>query len=69
MKNFNLPIKTVAAPDVRKPDPLPSDGESDWMIAVICKLVERDTASGGSEFGGSGRMRPLGTATLADACH
>ncbi len=28
------------------------------MIAVICKRVERDTASGGSEIGGSGRMRP-----------
>jgi hypothetical protein len=67
MKNFNLPIKTVAAPDFRKPDPhpdpLPSDGrgESDWMIAVICKRVERDTASGGSEIGGSGRMRPAKT--------
>jgi hypothetical protein len=29
------------------------------MIAVICKRVERDTASGGSELGGSVRMRPV----------
>jgi hypothetical protein len=28
------------------------------MIAVICKRVERDTASGGSEIGGGVRMRP-----------
>jgi hypothetical protein len=33
-------------------------GKSDWMIAVICKRVERDTASGGSELGDSVRRRP-----------
>ena len=42
------------------PDPLPSDGrgDSDWMSAVICQWVVRDTASDCLEIGGSGRMRP-----------
>jgi hypothetical protein len=37
---------------------LPVRRDSDWMIAVICKRVESDTASGGSAIGRSVRMRP-----------
>ncbi len=47
---------------------LPSDGrgDSDWMITVICKRVERDTASGGSEIGV--RMRPFAPEVRITAC-
>ncbi len=44
--------------------PDPSGAESDWMIAVICKRVERDTASGGSETGDTSRMHPCGSGLI-----
>ena len=59
------------APDFRKsdphPNPLPSDGrgDSDWMSAVICQRVVRNTMGCGSPTGGSVRMRP-GTAELTE---
>ena len=37
-------------------------GDSDWMIALICKRVVRYTPSGGSQFGAVQDMPPMSSA-------